>query len=121
MDIADVITHFMSLLGQVKLFHWATRSYVQHKALDELHDALSSKVDLFVEAFSGKMDVQPFKKFTVTTKASSDASKVIKYLESERQKLEHLHGQLGKQPELSNILEEMMAEISKSVYLMRLT
>lgn len=121
MDIADLITHFTSLLGQVKLFHWATKSYVHHKALDELHDALSSKVDLFVEAYSGKMDVQPFKKFTVTTKSHSDASKVVKYLESERQKIEHLHAQFNKQPELANILEEMMAEISKAIYLMRLT
>lgn len=121
MDVADLLAQLVSLTGQIKLFHWTTKSYVHHKALDELHAALSDKVDLFVEAYVGKMDVQPFKKFTITTKASSDASKVIKYLEEERGKLEKLHDRLDKQPELSNILEEMMAEISKAVYLMRLT
>lgn len=121
MEVADLLMHFMSLIGQVKLFHWATKSYVHHKALDELHSALSDKVDLFVEAYAGKMDAQPFGKFTVSTKAHSDASKAIKYLETERQKLEKLHDKLDKQPELSNILEEMMAEISKAIYLMRLS
>lgn len=120
MDLVEVLTQFMSLLGQIKLFHWATRSYVHHKALDELHGALSDKVDLFAEAFIGKMELQPLKKFTISTKSSSDASKVMKYLEDERQKLSKLHEKLEKQPELSNIVEEMMAEINKALYLMRL-
>lgn len=111
----------MSLVGQVKLFHWATKSYVHHKALDELHDTLSDKIDAFVEAYSGKMNVQPFKKFTVSTKSSSDASRAIKYLEEERTKIGKLHSKMGDEPELTNILEEMMAALSKAVYLMRLT
>lgn len=93
---------------------------MHHKALDELHSSLSEKVDLFVEAFIGKMDLQPLKKFTVTTKASSDASKSMKYLDEEHQKLSKLNEKLEKQPELSNIVEEMMADISKAQYLMRL-
>lgn len=120
MDIADILTHFMSLVGQVKLFHWATKSYVHHKALDELHSALSDKLDLFVEAYVGKMDVQPFKKFNVTTKAHTDASKVIKYLQDERQKIKGIHDHLEKHSELTNILEEMMAEMDKAIYVMRL-
>lgn len=121
MDVADLLTHFMSLIGQIKLFHWTTKSYVHHKALDELHSSLSDKVDLFVEAYTGLMNVQPFKKFNVATKSTSDASKVMKYLEEEHQKLHALSAKLEKQPELTNIIEEMMADISKAVYLMKLT
>jgi DNA-binding ferritin-like protein len=121
MDIEHILTLFMSLVGQVKLFHWATKSYVHHKALDELHASLSDQIDRFVETYSGKMNVQPFKKFHVATKSSSDASKAIKYLEDERSKIGKLHEKLADEPELSNILEEMMADLSKAVYLMRLS
>lgn len=121
MDPADILTLFMSLLGQVKLFHWATKSYVHHKALDELHEALSENIDLFVEAYIGKMELQPLKKFNVLTKSNTDASKVLKYLDDERQKLTKLHEKLDKQPELASIVEDMMNEISKAMYLMRLS
>lgn len=120
MEIEHILTHFMSLIGQVKLFHWTTKSYIHHKALDELHASLSDHVDLFVEACSGKMNVQPFKKFHIATKSSSDASRAVKYLEEERAKLRKLHDRLAGEPELANILEEMMAYINKTVYLMRL-
>lgn len=103
------------------MFHWCTKSYVHHKALDELYDSLGNHIDLFVEAYSGKMNTQPFKKFNVATKSTSDASRAVKYLEDERAKLGKLHEKLSGEPELSNILEEMMADISKAVYLMRLS
>jgi DNA-binding ferritin-like protein len=110
----------MSLIGQVKLFHWTTKSYVHHKALDELHEALSDKVDMFVEAYTGSNNIQPFKKFTVHTKSLSDATKVVKYLEDEHSKLAKMNRLFDTQPELGNIIQEMMAEVGKAIYVMRL-
>lgn len=120
MDVSDILTYFMSLMGQIKLFHWTTKSYVHHKALDELHEVLSDKVDLFVEAYTGRYNVQPFKKFTINTKSSSDASKVMKYLEDEHSKISKINKHFEDAPELANIIQEMMAEIHKATYLMRL-
>ena len=45
---------FMEMLHAIKLYHWNTHSYAEHKATDELHERLSSNIDKFVEVFLGK-------------------------------------------------------------------
>jgi DNA-binding ferritin-like protein len=42
------------MLNNIKLYHWNTHSYAQHKATDELHERLSGHVDKFVEVLLGK-------------------------------------------------------------------
>jgi hypothetical protein len=120
MEEQNVIQHFTSLLGQIKLFHWATMSYAKHKALDELHDVLSDKVDLLIEAYIGRMKLQPLKAFLVETKSTTDTSKLEKYLETERDKITALSKKWTKYSDLQNILDEMVAEINKTLYLSRL-
>jgi DNA-binding ferritin-like protein len=38
----------------IKLYHWKTRSYSQHKATDELYGRLNENIDKFVEVLLGK-------------------------------------------------------------------
>ena len=38
----------------VKVYHWNTKSFSQHKATDELHGRLSENIDKFVETLLGK-------------------------------------------------------------------
>ena len=45
---------FMEMLHAIKIYHWNTHSYSQHKATDELHERLSANIDKFVEVFLGK-------------------------------------------------------------------
>jgi len=45
---------FLQMLNTVKLFHWKTRSYAQHKATDELYSNLNSSIDSFIEILLGK-------------------------------------------------------------------
>ena len=42
------------MLNTVKLYHWKTRSFAQHKATDELYEQLNGHVDKFVEVLLGK-------------------------------------------------------------------
>ena len=42
------------MLNTVKLYHWKTSSYAQHKATDELYSNLNSTIDTFVEIMLGK-------------------------------------------------------------------
>ena len=49
-----VVHKFLELLNMVKLYHWKTHSYSQHKATDELHSKLSENIDRFVEVLMGK-------------------------------------------------------------------
>lgn len=49
-----VVHKFLELLNMVKLYHWKTHSFSQHKATDHLHEKLSENIDRFVEVLMGK-------------------------------------------------------------------
>lgn len=121
MEESMFMEKMLGMLGQLKVFHWSTMSYAKHKALDELHESLSGLVDRFMEVFIGKFKKQPIKSFKITMEAHSDTSKLEKYLETEREALRKIHSQFGKISEIQNILDEMMSEIDKALYLCHLS
>ena len=45
---------FLSFLNQIKVYHWQTFSYAQHKALNKAYQNLDDLFDLFVETYYGK-------------------------------------------------------------------
>jgi DNA-binding ferritin-like protein len=49
-----IVTMFLQMLNTVKLYHWKTHSYSQHKATDELYTNLNENIDTFVEVMLGK-------------------------------------------------------------------
>jgi DNA-binding ferritin-like protein len=51
---SNIIKMFLQVLNMVKLYHWKTHSFSQHKATDELYEKLNEKIDEFVEILLGK-------------------------------------------------------------------
>jgi len=51
---SEMVQMFLEFLDAIKLYHWKTTSYSQHKATDELHERLSKSVDTFMEILLGK-------------------------------------------------------------------
>ena len=51
---SDIVKMFLEMINMVKLYHWKTRSYSEHKATDELYENLSEKIDRFLEVLMGK-------------------------------------------------------------------
>jgi len=49
-----IVAMFLQMLNTVKLYHWKTYSYAQHKATDELYSKLNENIDSFVEIMLGK-------------------------------------------------------------------
>ena len=43
---------FFEILHAIKLYHWKTKSYSQHKATDELYANLNENVDKFIEVLT---------------------------------------------------------------------
>lgn len=50
----SIVLMFIQMLNTVKLYHWKTSSYAQHKATDELYSQLNGSIDTFVETMLGK-------------------------------------------------------------------
>ena len=51
---SHIVKIFIEMLNMIKLYHWKTTSYAQHKATDELYAKLNEHVDSFVEVLLGK-------------------------------------------------------------------
>ena len=49
-----IVTTFLQMLNTVKLYHWKTTNYAEHKATDELYTNLNLNIDTFVEVMLGK-------------------------------------------------------------------
>ena len=103
-----------------KLYHWNTTSYARHKATDQFDDSISPLIDRFVEVYSGRYNIKPQvsdiilnNKF-VTDDGFGDLLRAIKgYLERDVPKF-------ANNSELLNIRDEILAEINKMNYLLRL-
>jgi hypothetical protein len=50
----NIVCMFLQMLNTVKLYHWKTSSYAEHKATDELYANLNENIDSFVEIMLGK-------------------------------------------------------------------
>jgi hypothetical protein len=50
----NIVLMFLQMLNTVKLYHWKTSSYAEHKATDELYTNLNLNIDSFVEIMLGK-------------------------------------------------------------------
>jgi DNA-binding ferritin-like protein len=113
---------FLQMLNTVKLYHWKTSNYAEHKATDELYTNLNLNVDTFVEVMLGKTgsrvnltgqksiplldftNVDDFKKEiadykTFLTGMSSDAS-------------------LNANTDLMNIRDELLSNLNQFTYLL---
>jgi len=51
---SHIVKVFLEMLNMIKLYHWKTDSYSQHKATDELYEKLNELIDKFVEILLGK-------------------------------------------------------------------
>ena len=57
-DMSRIVRIFLEVLNMVKLYHWKTRSYAQHKATDELYSKLNENIDEFIEILMGKAETR---------------------------------------------------------------
>ena len=51
---SNIVRIFLEMLNMIKLYHWKTRSYSQHKATDELYAKMQENIDRFIEVLLGK-------------------------------------------------------------------
>lgn len=49
-----IITKLLTLVNQLKIYHWQTNSYAQHQAFGKIYDSISDLMDEYVEIFMGK-------------------------------------------------------------------
>lgn len=117
-----LITNFLNIQAQLKVFHWQTKSYAEHKAFGKLHETLDELLDMFIEVYMGKYGTVLAKdKFEFEVQNYSE--------EYSREFMDHSISYFSKEigsgldqddKDLLNICDEIVAEMNKTKYLLKL-
>lgn len=115
----NVIQHFMEMINTIKLYHWKTYSFPEHKNTDELHKSLSEHVDKFVEVMLGKYGGRIEKKeFSFQCVNYSSTNEFKKYITKCIFYLSSFDNMFKNASELLNIRDEMVADLNQFMYLL---
>jgi hypothetical protein len=122
---AKLLETFFEMLNTIKLYHWKTTSYAEHKATDELHERLSGHIDTFVEVLLGKMVPNriQYKKSTAPIHDVNDKAAFVTHMVRYRNILIELSNVLDSKSDtdLLNIRDEMLSNINQFLYLFSLS
>lgn len=119
---SKIIKTFMELLTMIKLYHWKTHSYSQHKATDELHEKLSESIDKFVEVLMGKSNSRIYmidkkmRMYDFNTKQELRAAmfEYREFLSVEMDRVFHSK----KDSDILSIRDDMLTDINQFLYLL---
>jgi hypothetical protein len=128
---SKVMLTLLTILNQVKLYHWQTLSHPRHKATDELYGDLSDLIDKFIEVLMGRLIIENKNlknrillgnknKMTLDEYTDNDAYQLINNIKSYFES-EELNEILKNNTELANIRDEMLAAVNKVSYLFSLS
>jgi len=114
---AKIVLYFFELQLNIKLYHWTTDSYSNHKTTNKLLEKLSDLIDSFVEKYMGAFSRPVMKIGSNVPIQNMSKSKYIKLL---KQAQDYLRGDLekviSKNSELLNIRDEMLGELDQALY-----
>jgi DNA-binding ferritin-like protein len=116
-----MIGSLIAMQSQMRVFHWQTESFAQHKAFGEAYEALDGLIDNFVEIYQGKNGIQnPAEGLKIKLENLDDnpvdmIDVFIDYLKDD------LPSMLDKaDTDLLNIRDEMLGTLNQTKYLLLL-
>ena len=121
-----IVMMFLRMLNTIKLYHWRTFSYAQHKATDELYANLNTNIDAFVEIMLGKTGgrVNLSNHNTLPLLDYSNVSKFTKEIDCYKNFLIDMNKydaiNITNNSDLLNIRDEMLSDLNKFTYLLTL-
>ena len=105
-----------TVLNQLKIDHWQTKSYAEHKALGTAYKNLDGLFDTFVELFYGDTSI-PSSTTTYSIKSDSYTENVIeRYKQMKVKVVEYLLQVSGDSGDLKNITDEIEGEFNHLLY-----
>ena len=116
----DIVSVLLGIRNQIKLYHWQTKSFADHKATDDLTAALDLAIDRFVEVYMGKYGRPKVSKSIKLHNFSSNMAR--QFVEKQTLYLLNILPRKIKKTDtdLLNIRDEILAELNKIRYLFTL-
>lgn len=130
----SIVSPLLTILNQIKIYHWQTKSFSEHKALDMAYEALEESIDDFVEVYQGtfgrvksasgqflfelenlQIENLPSEEGVESADLQEKIDQWITYLKSFNNDAD-----LNDKSDLLNIRDEMLATLNKLKYLINL-
>ena len=115
----DAMKNFLSVLmcGQVclRLIHWDTTSYAEHKAIGKLYDGLADLTDTLAETYMGI-----YGRFGNIPCSHTDLQDGVSYVAEMADYIQSMRTELPNDTQLQNIVDEIAATVDRTNYLLTL-
>lgn len=114
-----MIDKLLGLQNQLRMLHWGTNSYAEHKALGKLYETLDPLIDQFMEMWMGingktlntvKLVLEPYN----TRSSEILLEQAIQFFKTQ------MDSEISNNSDLSNIRDEMLAAVNQTKYLLTL-
>ena len=120
-DSSHIVLVFLEFLNMIKLYHWKTRSYSQHKATDELYGRLNENIDKFVEVLLGKdqsrIHHMEKKMDLINTDNMRDLKSQVLEFRNFLNEF-NVHFDAKRDSDLLNIRDEILSDVNQFLYLL---
>lgn len=116
-----IVNTFFDMLHTIKLYHWNTKKYPEHKATDELYENLNEHIDKFVEVLLGK-DASRIHNSKSHVTRCTNTHQIKKKIHEYQDFLIHMNQVLDpkRDTDLLNIRDEILADLNQFLYLLTL-
>ncbi len=118
----ELVNLFLKLLIIIKVYHWKTHSYAEHKATDELYSKLNENIDEFVEILLGKDGSRlNMKGCKIDISDPASTKELIKIINEYKILLENkINKYISKtgNSDLYNIRDEILGNLNQFLYLL---
>ena len=115
------ITKFLYIQNQIRIYHWQTKSYAEHKALGKLYEGLDPLIDSFVESYFGKKGVRrATNAFNVQVANYESGAPTALMNDAINFVTNELQSVIDGDTDLQNIRDEMLGMFNQTKYLLTL-
>lgn len=116
-----LVSPLLRIQEQLRIFHWQSETYAQHKAFGKAYENLGDLVDKFVEVYMGKYG-KVKAKLTYNIELDNFSESYLDYINGYIDYLLSINNELSadKDSDLLNIRDEMLAELNQLKYLLTL-
>jgi Family of unknown function (DUF5856) len=120
---SKIVRFFLEILNTIKIYHWKTKKYAEHKATDELYEKLGDHIDRFIEILMGKdgsrINILEKNIEIFDANSSSDfKDKIYEYRDFFINMDKYFHAKSDS--DLLSIRDEILGDINQFLYLLTL-
>ena len=118
---SHVVHMFIEMLNVVKLYHWKTHSFPEHKSTDELYSQLNEHIDKFIEILLGKDEsrikmIEKKMRIIDNNNVVDFKSRIYEFRNFLIQMSSYLSSR--RDSDLLNVRDEILADVNQFLYLL---